>query len=1015
MATPNDPAATDNAKAVLNYLEDVGNNTTKVLSGSWRWVSPYEYTEWPTIQALTGRQPAMGGIDYFHWTEPKLADGSTNPDYHTFKFNSAQANAFAISHWNAGGIIEMNSAFYNPETGASGDTNALSWWGNDRAIGAITGSIPAARAALNAMLDKVVGALLELQAAGVPVIWRPWHEWNFYWSPNNGWAHTTMRDIYRYTQAYVSARVHNVLYGLGCKNDAGVMGSDWYPGDDVIDLFCPSVYEGLPNSSYKGSQYDLMVARGKPMIFGEFGAGSGTAPATGYNMLTLVAACQANMPKIAGIMNWGGDYDIDKTHNPSDYMNSVDVLTRDEVAFDLSDPPPTPTEVPSAPSGVSVSAVGDTVTVSWTAPTSTGGSAIVGYRILPDPLFGQARNRLGIKPGSDGPLGEQYMLDEEAWLGVEVDGIQNNAGTTADSLSETFGQFDPNNGGGRHYDGDSKRRRAVISISPLGPAESTIDFYDATTSGGRTKIANALQATIDGTNDGIWQDIANYMQIYPDFIAAIAPEMNGDWMRWSSRGNEALHAAACAHIWTTIRAWQTTHLGSASCLWGVSGAGPSWATVSEATTAAYIADCVTRGATRLGFSFYDSAHTTDARIGTGALDPWVDPAGVFARHQDADFEWWFGQCALHSLPFFTPEWGLQSAADTSTDARVALAGGDDPDFIDLVVAKLDTLEGRGIDLDSCCYFEQGGPGDPVNGYHTLMAGNTVYPNASKRFKEIFGLTPAGQTSLVFKFVPPGSYDWTVTAVNANGDSSPGTTSGSVGSATEPPPIESAISQDFDADADSTLPAPIVATLYPDDLNGSVTVQSHKLSLVPPNSGTINYDRAAVARWNLYPTRDGGITFKVSPDSGEHYIGAWLRTSPDWPGPDRPTLGYALLVSPDATSWQFYRIREGVTEVTIGDPQSFTPSGDFWVRFEAAGATLSGAVWDDGTDEPDPYVAVDDDPIYTSGVAQIHVLLATAAKTVGVDNVDIYRLGGGSNLVSIGRGIGRGLERGIFDD
>lgn len=315
-----DPKATPNARAILLYLQSLKNKPSKkFLSGQQAVVRNYSYYhDFDSIQAQTGKRPAIIGIDYFHWTE----------NGRDFQFDSSTSNRAARDHWKKGGLIFMSSHMYNPITGCSGNNQACSFPSNTQARQmVISGTFE--NAAFNTMLDKIADGLTDLQNDEIVVVYKPFHEWNFWWNPNNGFSTSTMRNLWRYAEQYLTKNkgIHNVLWMYAPKGDSGVMNADWYPGDDVVDIIGISEYAALNN--WRSAQYDKMIAVRKPYGHGEFGPGF---PAEkGYSMKTYLETMKQNMPAAIFAMNWWKEWGIQNQEDSNAYMNDPYVINAGEI------------------------------------------------------------------------------------------------------------------------------------------------------------------------------------------------------------------------------------------------------------------------------------------------------------------------------------------------------------------------------------------------------------------------------------------------------------------------------------------------------------------------------------------------------------------------------------------------------------------------------------------------------------------------------------------------------------
>ena len=88
-------------------------------------------------------------------------------------------------------------------------------------------------------LEKIVPYLQQLQQANIPVLWRPLHEaagkW-FWWG--NGSAASYVK-LWRFMYDYFKAKGINNLIWVWTSEKAD---SDWYPGDDYVDIIGTDIY-----------------------------------------------------------------------------------------------------------------------------------------------------------------------------------------------------------------------------------------------------------------------------------------------------------------------------------------------------------------------------------------------------------------------------------------------------------------------------------------------------------------------------------------------------------------------------------------------------------------------------------------------------------------------------------------------------------------------------------------------------------------------------------------------------
>ena len=94
--------------------------------------------------------------------------------------------------------------------------------------------------------DKAAEALKELRDAGVPVLWRPFHEFDgqwFWWGKGNSTPEEYIALWKRTRQGFDAAGVDNVLWAYSPDKD--LTREEYfstYPGDDYVDILGTDIY-----------------------------------------------------------------------------------------------------------------------------------------------------------------------------------------------------------------------------------------------------------------------------------------------------------------------------------------------------------------------------------------------------------------------------------------------------------------------------------------------------------------------------------------------------------------------------------------------------------------------------------------------------------------------------------------------------------------------------------------------------------------------------------------------------
>lgn len=288
------PNATQEAQRVYAYIAGLSGENTLSAQQESTWMGSVDY-EMDYLMQATGKLPAMRGLDYMH----DDFDG---------------VNERAIKWWREGGIVTIcwhTGADFVGEWTHSMQTSISDW---DAVFAEGTHEN---REFLKAM-DKGAEALLQLQEAGVPVLWRPFHEFDgkwFWWGKGGAENFVKLwRMMYdRYTNHW---GLNNLIWVLGYSH-VGDDQADWYPGDEYVDVIGADSYEG-------GAQrklYDRLtpVTMDKPFAFHECG--------------TNPTEEQLKTTPWAWFMTWHTNYVTEENTVEAlkELYNSDYVITRDEL------------------------------------------------------------------------------------------------------------------------------------------------------------------------------------------------------------------------------------------------------------------------------------------------------------------------------------------------------------------------------------------------------------------------------------------------------------------------------------------------------------------------------------------------------------------------------------------------------------------------------------------------------------------------------------------------------------
>ena len=290
------PKASAQAQSLYNFLCDTyGKN---VISGQQEstWMGSEDY-EFNIIKNASGKYPALRGLDY-------MGDDFSG------------CNRRAKKWYDMGGIVTIcwhcGSNFSGSHTEAM--NTDLNW------NAALTEGT-AEYNTLIAGMDKGAKALKELQEAGIPVVWRPFHEFDgkwFWWGKGGAENFKKLwRIMYdRYTNYW---GLDNLIWSLGYCGDVN---SGWYPGDEYVDIIGADTYVNHTDSLVQMYNKTAGVSN-KPVCLHENGP------------IPDPAKMKSDGAKWLWFMTWHTSFIDSNPINTSSYLsyvyNSDYLLTLDEL------------------------------------------------------------------------------------------------------------------------------------------------------------------------------------------------------------------------------------------------------------------------------------------------------------------------------------------------------------------------------------------------------------------------------------------------------------------------------------------------------------------------------------------------------------------------------------------------------------------------------------------------------------------------------------------------------------
>jgi mannan endo-1,4-beta-mannosidase len=216
---PADPKATRPVRALLNYLND--QRGKGLISGQ----TDLPDAEW--VKANTGKYPAILNLDFMH--APKRMGGQTKDTEAAIEWFRKRGGLVSYQwHWSSpSGASDPGSGFYTKSTKFDLATALANPDSHDYQ-------------ALLEDIDDVAGELAKMQAAGVPVLFRPLHEaqgtW-FWWGAKGA---ENCKALYHliFERMTKKHQLHNIAWVWTAYPESNQKGDPaaWYPGDHCVDV-----------------------------------------------------------------------------------------------------------------------------------------------------------------------------------------------------------------------------------------------------------------------------------------------------------------------------------------------------------------------------------------------------------------------------------------------------------------------------------------------------------------------------------------------------------------------------------------------------------------------------------------------------------------------------------------------------------------------------------------------------------------------------------------------------------
>jgi mannan endo-1,4-beta-mannosidase len=253
---PVNPNATPEVKKLLTWMYEIQGKT--ILSGQHNY--PHELTRSSdSIVAFTGKRPVVWGTDVSSLSNSLFEEARTQ--------------------YNQGAIITLMyhqvKPFHHDSLGFAKSVKGMV--SNEEWAQIVTPGTEYHRMWLE-KIDQRAEFLKKFRDAGIPILWRPYHEMNGMWfwygnRPGENGIQKLWKIMYdRYTNHH---KLHNLIWVWNAnaprdwKDDEAYAYELFYPGNDYVDILAADIYKG----DYRQSHHDQLVelGKGKLIALGEIG------------------------------------------------------------------------------------------------------------------------------------------------------------------------------------------------------------------------------------------------------------------------------------------------------------------------------------------------------------------------------------------------------------------------------------------------------------------------------------------------------------------------------------------------------------------------------------------------------------------------------------------------------------------------------------------------------------------------------------------------------------------------
>lgn len=311
------PKTTDTAKGVLAYLKNVAGKG--IVTGQHTQTNPME--EIAYIKDKTGKEPKLRGFELLAYS-PNINYEDASEECLTEVYENQKtletALAWAVSQGNVsvdqdgklsgeGGIVEFTFHWFSPIGGRDKSFYAKH---TDFDASKILQEGTPERAAFYQDMDVIAGELLRFKEAGIPVLWRPFHEADGTWFWWGAKGPRVARQLYRMMYDYytVHYELDHLIWVWSCSAKEG------YPGDARVDIVSADIYLQEYAATDYCEEYEKLIAatsRKKIAALAEVG------------YLPDITMLQKSRVPWAYYMTWSKEFCMGEQYNSNEKLREI--------------------------------------------------------------------------------------------------------------------------------------------------------------------------------------------------------------------------------------------------------------------------------------------------------------------------------------------------------------------------------------------------------------------------------------------------------------------------------------------------------------------------------------------------------------------------------------------------------------------------------------------------------------------------------------------------------------------